>query len=374
MKKRLLVVTGAVVLLVALSTAVFADAPIKLIVNGRVVETDVNPQLTGDRVFVPVRWVAEALGAKVDWQGQTRSVLIDVPDPASLQNQVKQLEAAVAPAGPLEAAETWARGVKSRNGALQYAVLSPELKEQKRAELEGMNWVTGTSSPWVESYKIENQTQGAAEWECEVSFELNASTGPAGSYMSKVTVRQYGQNWFVAQIKDDSYLAEQLQEQVKGFLNKKYGSHYRVEGIELELLSCKSEGSGAEAEFLTKVTTTMNCAGPSDWPPQQGRINYLAENQDQLSPEKLQKVKDKIDFYDHELQQSIGVPGDNNEFLKVTADFDGLGKIVVDTVRFYSEDPEGQYILVREEDWPAFKTAAELIQMGYDEMRQLVEE
>lgn len=200
MKKRLLVVIGAIVLLVALSTAVFADAPIKLIVNGRVTETDVAPQITGDRVIVPVRWVAEALGAKVDWQGQTRSVLIDMPALASLQNQVKQLEAAVAPAGPLEAVEAWARGVKSRNGALQYAVLSPELKEQKRPEFEGMYWVTGTSSPWAESYKIENETQGEAEWECVVSFELATSTGPAGSYTSKVTARQYGQNWFVSQI------------------------------------------------------------------------------------------------------------------------------------------------------------------------------
>ncbi len=374
MKKRLLIVTGAIVLLIALSTAVFADAPVKLVVNGQMIETDVAPQITGDRVIVPVRWVAEALGAKVEWQGQSRSVLIDMPGLASLQNQVKQLEAALAPAGPQEAVETWARGVKSRNGALQYAVLSPELKEQKRLEFEGMNWVTGTSSPWVESYRIEDKAQGEAEWEYAVSFEFASSTGPAGSYTSIVTARQYGQSWYVSQINDDNYLTEQLKEQVRGFLNKKYGSHYRVEGIELELLSYKAEGTVAEAEFLTKVITVMNCDTPSDWPPQMGRINYLAENQEKLSPEILQVVKDKIEFWDLELRQYIGIPGENNEFLKVTADIDGLGMIKEDTVKLYSEEPEGTYVLVREEDWPAFKTAEELIQMGYDEMRQLAGE
>lgn len=154
MKKKWLLIAGAVVLLSALTTAVFADKPIELVVNGRTVETDVAPQLINNRVMVPVRLVAEAFGAEVKWEEEKNSVWIDTPELESLQRQVKLLHEAVAPATPREAVEKWAEGVKERNGALQYAVLSPELKEQNLSGYESWGWVTGASSPWIEHYII----------------------------------------------------------------------------------------------------------------------------------------------------------------------------------------------------------------------------
>lgn len=56
-----------------------------------------------------------------------------MPESASLQRQIKLLQEAAAPATPREAVEQWAKGLRERNGALQYAVLSPELKEQSLA-------------------------------------------------------------------------------------------------------------------------------------------------------------------------------------------------------------------------------------------------
>jgi len=147
MKKKWLLITGAVILFSALTTAAFADKPIELVVNGWIVETDVAPQLINDRVMAPVRWVAEALGAKVRWEEETNTVCIDTPELVSLQRQVKLLQEAVAPATPREAVEKWAKGLKDRNGALQYAVLSPELKDQNLYSYESCRWVTGTSSP-----------------------------------------------------------------------------------------------------------------------------------------------------------------------------------------------------------------------------------
>ncbi|MGQ9824457.1 MAG: copper amine oxidase N-terminal domain-containing protein [Desulfotomaculales bacterium] len=42
-----------------------AGDPVKLFVNGREVAEDIPPQLINGRTMVPVRWVAEALGAWV---------------------------------------------------------------------------------------------------------------------------------------------------------------------------------------------------------------------------------------------------------------------------------------------------------------------
>ncbi len=44
--------------------------------NGKSITLDVVPQLVGDRTLVPVRAVAEAFDCKVDWDGETRTVII----------------------------------------------------------------------------------------------------------------------------------------------------------------------------------------------------------------------------------------------------------------------------------------------------------
>jgi len=47
----------------------------------------------------------------------------------------------------------------ARNGALQYAVISPELREINLPLYEDFRWVTGTSSPWVESFEIVSERE-----------------------------------------------------------------------------------------------------------------------------------------------------------------------------------------------------------------------
>lgn len=55
----------------------WAEAPVKLVVNGRPVETDVNPYIDANgRTMVPVRFVAESLGAAVEWREAEQQVNI----------------------------------------------------------------------------------------------------------------------------------------------------------------------------------------------------------------------------------------------------------------------------------------------------------
>jgi len=44
--------------------------------NGVAIELDVPPQIVNGRTLVPARAVAESFGAKVDWDGSTRTVTI----------------------------------------------------------------------------------------------------------------------------------------------------------------------------------------------------------------------------------------------------------------------------------------------------------
>lgn len=53
-----------------------AQQPIKLIINGQQIQCDVPPQNINGRVLVPARFVAEPLGATVEWDGINRVVKI----------------------------------------------------------------------------------------------------------------------------------------------------------------------------------------------------------------------------------------------------------------------------------------------------------
>jgi hypothetical protein len=62
-----------------LATTTFAVATpqvIKLVINGKEIHPDVAPQIINGRVMVPARFVAEPLGATVEWDDANKTVLI----------------------------------------------------------------------------------------------------------------------------------------------------------------------------------------------------------------------------------------------------------------------------------------------------------
>jgi len=48
-------------------------------VNKKLVKMDVSPEITNDRTFLPARWVAEALGAEVEWDNTVKQAIIKMP-------------------------------------------------------------------------------------------------------------------------------------------------------------------------------------------------------------------------------------------------------------------------------------------------------
>ncbi|MGI6554550.1 MAG: hypothetical protein ACOX2P_04085 [Bacillota bacterium] len=94
---------------------------------------------------------------------------------------------------------SWAKGVKTRNGALQYAVMSPELREEYYDELsEG--WCTGVSSPWVDSYEIIERAVEDNTYKYDITFTYTDSTKNTFIETQFVTVKKFKDNWFVADI------------------------------------------------------------------------------------------------------------------------------------------------------------------------------
>ncbi len=64
-----------IVLLISSTTLIHADDSIKVTVNGELIDFDVAPTIINERTLVPIRAIFESLGATVEWNGETRTVI-----------------------------------------------------------------------------------------------------------------------------------------------------------------------------------------------------------------------------------------------------------------------------------------------------------
>ena len=87
--------------------------------------------------------------------------------------------------------------------------MSSELKAEyiKQLEENSPNWVTGISSPWVDSFKIIGVEHiGDNTSIFTIQFKLMTSTGPAGEYQAMLTVQKQGNYWRIIRISYDEAL------------------------------------------------------------------------------------------------------------------------------------------------------------------------
>jgi len=113
------------------------------------------------------------------------------------------------PCLPEGAAQVWAKGLVQRSAALQYAAMNADLKREYARQLEtcAPNWVTGLSSPWVESYEIKGvESPDDNRRIIRMRFSTMTSTGPAGDYNAVLTVKRDGGFWRISAISSDEGL------------------------------------------------------------------------------------------------------------------------------------------------------------------------
>lgn len=111
---------------------------------------------------------------------------------------------------PEAAIEVWVKGLESRNAAIQYSVMSEELKKEYKKHLDqhASNWVTGMSSPSVDSYRIINvENQGESKRLYNLAIITVSSTGIGDdTYIVAVTVNREKGFWCITRINSDEGL------------------------------------------------------------------------------------------------------------------------------------------------------------------------
>ncbi len=84
---------GIFITCIAFSTYVFAVRPIKLIINGKTINMEVTPHIINGRTMVPARYVAENLGATVEWDGDNNTIIINRSANTALYTFISKLSA-----------------------------------------------------------------------------------------------------------------------------------------------------------------------------------------------------------------------------------------------------------------------------------------
>jgi len=76
--KKTMILLAMIVLILSLNSIAWAAGEVTVLVdNQKVTFPDQKPYIDGhDRTLVPVRFISEAMGAAVDWEGTTRTVTI----------------------------------------------------------------------------------------------------------------------------------------------------------------------------------------------------------------------------------------------------------------------------------------------------------
>lgn len=110
---------------------------------------------------------------------------------------------------PEAVAEVWATGLKDRSAALQYTVMTAKLQKEYAEQLDELrsNWVTGVSSPWVQSFSITDVTKtDDLHVKLKLKVEVVATKTPSQYYYAKLWLIREGDFWRIERIWTDDEL------------------------------------------------------------------------------------------------------------------------------------------------------------------------
>ena len=197
MNKKIIAAVLAASSVMSLTAGVMAEDAIKIFVNGKqVICEDVDPFIENDHTLVPMRAIFEALGASVDWDGDTRTVTVEKEVTVEQPPQIANPWAEYASLDELNAALNTAEGYKysvvelttAGYTATAYRYLAEtNMAEIKYASKDGKTEVTVRTQPGdtdisgitggvkVEEYTIDNSLVEVytyedityAVWSCE---------------------------------------------------------------------------------------------------------------------------------------------------------------------------------------------------------------
>lgn len=161
--------------------------------------------------YLPMDWLEYLFNARVIYNEVANILFIQTPDPQQVKSEIERIENALIPDSADDAIQLWGRGMQTRNGGLQYAALSPQLRQEadQSPYVRQSYWVTGCSSPQVGPITIESRNElSDTKIEYTLSFPEIFSGQTHAIATEKMVVEKLPANgldgWFITQILQSS--------------------------------------------------------------------------------------------------------------------------------------------------------------------------
>lgn len=161
--------------------------------------------------YLPMDWLEYLFSVRVSYNEAANILDIQTPDPDQIKSELARIEKALIPDNADDAVKLWGRGMQTRNGALQYAALSPQLRREadKSPYIRQSYWVTGCSSPQVGPVTIASRNAlSDNKIEYIISFPEIFSGQTHATATEKMVVEKLADNgqdgWFITQILEAS--------------------------------------------------------------------------------------------------------------------------------------------------------------------------
>ncbi|WP_047151745.1 hypothetical protein [Aneurinibacillus tyrosinisolvens] len=207
MKTKWKIAMGSMIGSFIIAGSALAAPNINLFINGMpFISSQLELKVENGKVWAPIDRIAEEFKGKATYDANKNEVRVTLPEAANLQHQVLRFEDALLADTAKDALNTWVKGVQTRNGSLQYAVFSPQLRAKTLKEFNESYWVTGGSSPHMgtieklHAKEINKQT-------IEFSFDYNLQAQGKSIGKGKAVMRvqkiptERGEGWFITNIK-----------------------------------------------------------------------------------------------------------------------------------------------------------------------------
>lgn len=187
------------------------------------------------------------------------------------QLRIAQLEYAIQPESAEAAVDLFVKSYENRNGALLFAILSPDAQKREYQQFAEGNWVIGGSSPWVKGYRITGMNEKDANTiEYKLQLLEYTSTGFMGGESVALTLKKYDAKWLV-----DSYTPLQFE------------TNLDLMGNKLTEETLKGMVAEAQTRFWYIATGGKGTSGQASFQPQGMNVPYRWLSQDIGSKEKL---------------------------------------------------------------------------------------
>jgi len=161
--------------------------------------------------YLPMDWLEYLFNARVSYNEASNMLSIQTPDLEQIKSEIERIENTLIPDSADEAVKLWGRGEQTRNGALQYAALSPQLRQEadRSAYVRQSYWVTGCSSPQVGPITIESRNElSDTKIEYTITFPEIFSGQTHAIATEKMVVEKLlvngSEGWFITQMLQSS--------------------------------------------------------------------------------------------------------------------------------------------------------------------------